>query len=151
MSKFTSKKCRKISENRGFWPPKTLPKPSQNAFKIDVAKNMRFFIDFCSKNSMSRECRHRFCIGFSNAKWLSDAFLHITFCMDFRHKKPTKTPSETRSEPVKNDAKNVLFLNIDFSVLGVHFGRSWASKSAALLAAPGVLNQLDQCFLELAF
>ena len=37
------KLLRKNCENRGFWPPKTLPKPSQNASKNDVPKN----IDFC--------------------------------------------------------------------------------------------------------
>ena len=46
--KMTSKKHRKKCENHGFWPPKPLPKPSQNPIKIEVPKNMRFFIDFCS-------------------------------------------------------------------------------------------------------
>ena len=47
-SKFTSKKHRKKCENRGFWPPKTLPKSSQNASEIDVPKNIEIFIDFQS-------------------------------------------------------------------------------------------------------
>ena len=33
-------------ENHGFWSPKAIPKPSQNAFKIDVPQNLHFFIDF---------------------------------------------------------------------------------------------------------
>ena len=102
MSKFTSKKCRKMSENRGFWPPKTLPKPIQNGFKIDVPKNMRFFIEFCSKNALLQKCRHRFRIGFSNTKWLSDTFLYIAFLMYFRLEKPTKNLLKTRPEPFKN-------------------------------------------------
>ena len=40
----------------------------------------------------------------------------------------------------KIDARNVLFFNIDFLGFGLDFGASWASKSAALFAAPGVLN-----------
>ena len=35
-SKSISKKHRKKCENQGFGPPKTLPKPSRNPFKIDV-------------------------------------------------------------------------------------------------------------------
>ena len=42
-SKITSKKHRKNCENRNFWPPKTLPKPIQNAFKIEVPKHIDFF------------------------------------------------------------------------------------------------------------
>ena len=38
---------RKTCENQGFGPPKTMPKPSQNAFKIDVPKNIDFFEVFC--------------------------------------------------------------------------------------------------------
>ena len=45
-SKFASKNHPKKCENRGFWPPKTLPKPTQNAFKIEVPKNVRFWVDF---------------------------------------------------------------------------------------------------------
>ena len=39
---FLEKKCK----NHGFWPPQTLPKCIQNAFKIDVPQNLHFFIDF---------------------------------------------------------------------------------------------------------
>ena len=38
-SKMTSKKHRKNRENRGFWCPKTLPKPSPKPFQIDIPKN----------------------------------------------------------------------------------------------------------------
>jgi hypothetical protein len=38
---------RKNNKSRGFWPPKTLPKPVSKRLKIDVPKNMRFFIDLC--------------------------------------------------------------------------------------------------------
>ena len=41
--KITSKKYWKKCENRGFQAFKTLPKPIQNAFKIEVPKNTDFF------------------------------------------------------------------------------------------------------------
>ena len=45
-SNFASKKHRKKCENWWFWPPKTLPKPSQNPFKIEVPRKMPFFHRF---------------------------------------------------------------------------------------------------------
>ena len=42
-------------------------------------------------------------------------------------------PPKSRPKPEKNDVKKQ-------HVFGIDFGRSWASKSAALLAAPGVLK-----------
>ena len=44
-AKTTSKKHRKKCENQEFWTPKTLPKSAQNAFKIDIPKNMQFVVD----------------------------------------------------------------------------------------------------------
>ena len=44
--KNASKKHRKKCENRRLGLPQTLPKSSQNAFKIAFPKNMRFCIDF---------------------------------------------------------------------------------------------------------
>ena len=45
------KSHRKKCENQGFWPPKTIPKPIQNAFKIEVPKNIDlfevFYYSFC--------------------------------------------------------------------------------------------------------
>ena len=40
-AKTTSKKHRKKCENQEFWSPKTLPKSAQNAFKIDIPKNIK--------------------------------------------------------------------------------------------------------------
>ena len=106
-------------ENHGFWPPKTVPKSFQNAFKNDVPKNMQFFIDFCSKNALLQKCRHWFSIGFCSTKWLSDNFLQIAFCMHFRFiKKLTKNLSKTMSEPLKNRwQKRVVFQHRFFHVL----------------------------------
>ena len=89
---FASKKHRKKCENQGFWLPKPLPKRGQNPFKIDVPKNMRFFIDFCSIFAACCKSQHRFRIGFYSTKWLSDVFLQVAFCMDLGSKKPTKNP-----------------------------------------------------------
>ena len=114
---FASIFSRKNRENHGFWPPKTLPKPSQNPFKIDVPKNIRFFIEFCSKNAFLQQRRHRFRIGFSNTFCLSGTFLRIAFRMHFGSKKPTKNQSKTTSEPFKNRCqKCVVFQHRFFRV-----------------------------------
>ena len=112
--------CRKKTENHGFWPPKTLPKSFQNAFKIDVPKNMRFFMDFCSKNALLQQCRHRFRIGFSNTFCLSGTFLQIAFRMHFGSKKPIKNHPKTRSEPLqKRCQKRCFFQHRFFRVLAL--------------------------------
>ena len=104
-SKFTSKKHRKMSENRRFCSPKTLPKPSQNAFKIASPKNTQFLLDFYTKDSVPQTCRHWFRIGFYSVLCLLDTFLQIAFCIHFGSKMRTKNPSKTRSEPSKNRCK----------------------------------------------
>ena len=115
--KMTSKKHRKKCENQGFWPPKTLPKPLQKPPKIDVPKKMRFFIDFCSKNTLLPKCRHRFRIGFYNTEWLSDVFLQVAFCMDLGTKKPSKNLSKTMPGRPKNRCRNrVVFEHRFFGV-----------------------------------
>ena len=108
--KMISKKHRKKCENRGFGPPKTLPKPFQNPLKIEIPKNMRFFIDFCSKNLLPQKCRHRFRIGFYNTKWLSDVFLQVAFWMGLGSKKRSKNLSKTMPGRFKNRSqKHVVF------------------------------------------
>ena len=114
---------RKNCENQGFWPPKTIPKPFQNAFQIDVPKNMQFYIYFSSifsfcwnfdflKISVSPRREHYFW-GFC---WnhASAIFMYFSF------KKPTKNPSKTTAEPFKNRCpKRVVFQH--------RFLRVWAS------------------------
>ena len=95
------------------------PNPPQNPSKIEVPKNMRFFIDFCSKNALLQRLRHRFRIGFSNTFCLSDTFLQIAFRMHFGSKKPTKNRPKSRSEPFKNRfKKRCFFQHRFFHVLG---------------------------------
>ena len=114
---FASIFSRKNRENHRFWLPKTLPKPTQNPFKIDVPKNIRFFIEFCSKNALLQQRQHRFRIGFSNTFCLSGTFLRIAFRMHFGSKKPTKNQSKTTSEPFKNRCqKCVVFQHRFFRV-----------------------------------
>ena len=99
---FASIFSRKNCENHGFWPPKTFPKPSQNPFKIDVPKNMRFFMGFCCffvaccKSRTSNFMRPRsVLLAFHNNQVFA-------FGMRFWSKKPTKNQSKTTSEPFKN-------------------------------------------------
>ncbi len=145
-SKITSKKHRKKCENRGFWPPKTLPKAFQNACKIDVPTSMRFFSDFGSKKPLSQECRHRFRIGRANTKWLSDTFLQIAFGMPFGSEKPTKNHPKTRPEALKIDAENVLFFNLDFFASWPRFWRALGPQDGAKLAHLASKNCRDSPF-----
>ena len=131
---FASVFARKNTANRGFWAPKTLPKSSQNAFKIDVPKNMRFFIDFCSKMASLQRRRHRFRIGFSNTFCLSGTFLQIAFRMHLGSKKPIKNHPKTRSKPLKNRCQKNAFFNIDFFRFRPRFWRVLDSQVGANLA-----------------
>ena len=85
-----------------------------NPFKIDVPKNMRFFIEFCSKNALLQQRRHRFRIGFSNTFCLSGTFLQIAFRMHFGSKKPIQNPPKTRSDPLKNRCQKRCFFQHRF-------------------------------------
>ena len=99
---FASIFSRQNRENQWFWPPKTLPKPFQNPFKIDVPKNMRFFIEFCSKNALLQKCQHQKNMRPRSVLLGFHTFQCFAFGMHFRSKKPTKNPSKTRPEPFKN-------------------------------------------------
>ena len=46
LPKFASENHRKKCENRGFWPPQTLPKPSPKPFKIEASKTFNFWNPF---------------------------------------------------------------------------------------------------------
>ena len=101
-SKFASKNHRKKCENRGFWPPKTVPKSIQNASENDVPTNMGFFIDFgsnfaaCCKSRTSKFVRPRSVLLTFNTNQL------FAFGMHFGSEKPTKNLSKTTSEPFRN-------------------------------------------------
>ena len=114
---FASIFSRKNCENHGFWPPKTLPKSIQNASKIDVSKNMRFFMDFCwflvacCKSRTSNFMRPR------NVLLAFHTMQPIAFRTHFRPKKPTKDHSKMRSEPFQNRCqKRIVFQHRFFRV-----------------------------------
>ena len=116
-SKTTSKKHRKKRENRGFWPPKPLPKPFQNPIKTEVPKNMRFVIDFgsnfdaCCKSRTSKFMRP------ASVLLVFHTIRLIAFGMHFWFKKPTENPSKTGSEPFQNRCqKHVVFQHRFFRV-----------------------------------
>ena len=114
---FASIFSRKNRENHGFWPPKTIPKPCQNAFKIDVPKNIDFFEVFC----------YSFCIFVILETLKISIFLGKTtifkvftknvflqFSCIFGPKNLPKTLPKRSPNPSKIDAENVMFFNIDF-------------------------------------
>ena len=137
---FASIFSRKNRENHGFWPPKTLPKPSQNPFKIDVPKNIRFFIEFCSKYALLQQRRHRFRIGFSNTFACRALFFESLFECILGPKNLPKTSPKRCPNPLKIDVENVLFFNIDFwgfrprfwSLLGLQLGAKLAPNCVIL-------------------
>ena len=128
-AKLTPQKHRKKYENRGFGCPKTLPKPIQNPSEIDAPKNIQILVDICLEIPLLQKRRHRFRIGFSNTKWLSDTFLHVAFLTHFRSEKPTKKPYENQARTLQKSApKTCCCLASVFSGLGLHFGVFWVSK-----------------------
>ena len=100
--KTMSKKWRKKWENQGFWPPKTWSKSSQNTCKIDVPKNMQFFIDFGRILDESRKGRPLIFAGRAIILLAFHSIRCFACCMPFGSQKPTKNPSKTTSEPFKN-------------------------------------------------
>ena len=94
----TSKKMRKSR----IWPPKTLSKPSQNPSKIDVPKNMQFFIDFCSNFDACCKSQHQKNMRPRSVLLAFHIIRCFAFGMHLRSKKLTKNPSKMRSEPFQN-------------------------------------------------
>ena len=131
---FASIFSRKNAENRGCWSPKTLPKSIQNAFKIDVPTNIRFFSDFCSKKPLSQERRPLIFAGRAIVLLAFHTIQCFTFGMHFRSKKPTENLCKTKLELLKIDTENVLVFYIDFfaswprfwSLLGLQHGAKLA-------------------------
>ena len=116
-------KHRKNCENHGFWLPKTFPKSIQNASKIDVSKNMRFFMDFCW--FLVACCKSR-ASNFMRPRSVLLAFHRnqvFAFGIRFRSKNLSKTLPKRGPNPSKIDAKNVLFFNIHFFGFRPRFGR----------------------------
>ena len=130
----------KNRENHGFWPPQTLPKPSQNPFKIDVPKNMEFLIEFCSKNALLQQRRHRFRISFSNTFCLSGIFFESLFECILGPKNLPKTSPKRRPNPLKIDDKNVSFFHIAFFGFWPRFWRVLGLQDGAKLAKNRVVQ-----------
>ena len=82
-----------------------LPKPSQNRVKIDVPKNMRFFIDFCSNFDGCCKSQHQKNVRPRSVLLTFHTMRCFAFGMHFRSKKPTKNFKKTTSEPVKHGCR----------------------------------------------
>ena len=119
------------------WPPKALPKSIQHASKIEVPKNMQFFIDFCLKNALPQRRRHRFRIDFYNTFGLSGTFRQITFRIHFGSKKPLKNPSKTRSGPFKNRCQKCVIFQRRFFRVSASISEGLGSQVGAKLAVLG--------------
>ena len=108
-----SKKMRKSK----ILASKPLPKHLQNPFKIDVPKNMRFVIDFCSNFDACCKSQHQKNVRPRSVLLAFHIIQCFAFCMQFRSKKPTENLSKTTSEPFQNrHRKSVVFLYRFFRV-----------------------------------
>ena len=110
----TSKKYRKKYENRRFWPPKPIPKPFQNPFKIEVPKNLQFFIDFGSNFDACCKSQHQKNMRPRSALLIFHTIQLFAFRIRFWSEKTTKNSSKSMPEPFKNRCQNGLLFNIDF-------------------------------------
>ena len=121
-------------------PPKTLPKSYQNRNSKKHTIFHRFLLNvFLFFNIQFLENR-----GFPIGKSLILTFspkscFHKSNVFLFQKTYQKRFQNEVRTLP-KSMPKTWCFLTSIFSGFGLDFGRSWACKSAALLAAPGVLN-----------
>ena len=116
---FASIFSRKNCDNHGFWPPKTLPKPTQNAFKNEVLKNKRFFVDFGANLLISQKCRCLLRPNRSGVLLTFNTNQPLAFCIRFGFEKPPKNPSKTRPEPFQNRCRKCI-------VFQHRFFRLWA-------------------------
>ena len=105
---FASKNHGKKCENRGFRPPKTLPKSFQNASEIEVPTNMRFFIDFESKFDACCKSQHQKNVRTRNVLSTFHTIRLIALSMHFRSENFTENPLKTMSEPFKLRCKKHL-------------------------------------------
>ena len=130
-SKMTSKKHRKNCENRGFWCPKTLPKPSPKPFQIDIPKNTWFLNAFSIpsfKFKVSKPWKYAFRLDGSTIfrDFEKNQFLHFSK-FGFRKPSPKSWQNEVGTLE-KLMPKTYCFLTSIFWGFGLDFGRSWASK-----------------------
>ena len=102
----------KIMRKSRILVSKNLSKSCQNPFKIDVQKNMGFFIDFglhcdaCCKRQHQKNVRPR------SVLLAFQTILCFAFCMHVRSTKPTKNTSKTTSEPSQNRCRKcIVFLH----------------------------------------
>ena len=113
--KMILKKHRKNCENKGFAPPKTLPKSFQKPSKINVPKNVRFFMDLWSKNASLHKRRHQFRIGFYSVFFACRTlFLVPLFACMFDLKNLPKILPKRNPIHSKIDAENILFFYVGF-------------------------------------
>ena len=133
-----SKKCRKKCENRGFWPPKALPKTRPKCLQNQCSNKHAIFHGFLLEFCLFRYLRFLENHGFLYENHYFEVFtkiMLIAFGMHFRVKKFTKNLKKRRPDPSEIDAENVLFFNIDFFGFRPRFWRVFALQLGGKLAA----------------
>ena len=135
--RFFSKKCEK-SMILAFQNLSTiLPKRLQNRCPKKHAIFHRFLFEKCSVAKMPTSIPY----WFLQYKMALGRFSSSCFLRGFGIQKTIQKPLKNHARATqKSISKTCCFLTSIFSRFGLDFGASWASKSAALLAAPGVLK-----------
>ena len=128
---------RKNDENHQFWPPKTLPKPFQNASQIALPGNMQFFIVFFAVSLFFLMSDFLECVIFPGENQYFESFAKDVFLqrsIAFASQNLSKTLPKRLPKPSKIDVENRLFFNVDFFGFRLHFETIWASKLGAKIA-----------------
>ena len=134
---FDSKKSWKKCENHWFWPPKPLPKGTQNASKIEVQKFwlfltifLKFSINF--KNADPWFCRHGQCF----VSFLANTLERCP--RNFNTKKPPKNHFKKHAQTMKKSMQKTmqfltsLFFDF-FSILDGFGAPKWPPNSLKIM------------------
>ena len=125
---------RKNRENHGFWPPKTLPKPSQNPLKSDVQKTCDFSLNFVRKMLCCNSADIDFVLVFPILFACWALFFESLFECILIPKNLPKTTPKRRPSPLKIDVKNMSFFNIVFFGFRPRFWKVLGLQDGAKLA-----------------
>ena len=128
-----------------------LPKPSQNPLKIHLKSRFQKTCDFSSIFALKTLCCKSadidFVLVFPILFACRALFFKSLYASIFDPKNLPKTLPKPGPNPLKIDAKNVLFFNIDFFGFGTRFWRLLGLQLGAKLALRASKNFFDCPFL----
>ena len=95
------------SQNQGFGPPKTFPKPIQNPSKIEAPKNMRFFCYFWLIRIILGFVRIFFEVRKTSQKLWFCCITSISAMCACRNIKQRKNIEKTYQKPFQNEVRTL--------------------------------------------